>query len=258
MSKFEYSHYSELIAMAIDFARPDPEPGQIEFYRKYLDKVDGPYLELASGTGRILYPLKKIGYDIEGVDSSQEMLERCKFREEKFGVKVKMYQQFMQDFKIDKKYGLILIADCSFALLVDPKDQIVALKNIYMHLKPGGILLFDVMTLPDKKEKEVGTDFNYAVSPDEKQIVISRSIFKYDSITHKRYGTKTQELYEDGVFKYAKTFLDPMRFDDPQDVCKLLEEAGFAEIKVAKYLSDDHLGDEMPSTVSIRCRKPMN
>ena len=40
--------------------------------------VDGPILELGCGTGRILLPLARAGYDITGIDLSVHMLDVCR------------------------------------------------------------------------------------------------------------------------------------------------------------------------------------
>ncbi len=143
-----YSHYSALMAEAMDRGRPGPDEGQLEFLRKYLRR-DEPNLELACGTGRLLFPIKQLGYDICGVDSSPEMLARCRLREERSGFGVQTYQQFMQTFEIETAFGLIFIADCSFDLLYTVEDQRATLRNIKRHLLPGGTLLFDTETPPD-------------------------------------------------------------------------------------------------------------
>ena len=38
----------------------------------------GPILELGCGTGRVLLPLARAGYEITGLDLSAQMLERCR------------------------------------------------------------------------------------------------------------------------------------------------------------------------------------
>ncbi|MFO7537702.1 MAG: class I SAM-dependent methyltransferase [Chloroflexota bacterium] len=41
-------------------------------------QADGPILELGCGTGRLLRPLARAGYQVTGVDNSEAMLARCR------------------------------------------------------------------------------------------------------------------------------------------------------------------------------------
>ncbi|MEY2344348.1 class I SAM-dependent methyltransferase [Proteus mirabilis] len=52
--------------------------GDVEYYQQRLKDVKGKILEPAVGTGRILIPLLQSGFNIEGFDLSEEMLEFCK------------------------------------------------------------------------------------------------------------------------------------------------------------------------------------
>ena len=54
------------------------ERGDIGFYVNEAALVDGPILELASGTGRVLIPIARTGKRIVGVERSRQMLDRCR------------------------------------------------------------------------------------------------------------------------------------------------------------------------------------
>ena len=250
-----YSHYSALMAEAMDRGRPGPDEGQIEFLQKYLRR-DAPNLDLACGNGRLLFPVKQLGYEIYGVDCSPEMLARCRLKEERYGFSVTTYQQFMQTFKIDMSFGLIFIADCSFDLLYTIEDQQMTLQNIKRHLKPGGTLLFDIETVPDPARMASGQSATWGSYDEGKTIIVSRKIFRYNPETHQRPGLQIHELYIDGVFSCKQAYEDPMRFNDPQAVASLLAEEGFLDISLGRYLSDEPPLNTVGELVSIRCKAP--
>ena len=70
-------------------------------------------LELACGSGLYLFPLKKNGFNVEGLDISKEMLDVARKRSKT----IKLYQQDMTKFNTKKKYDAILILNSGLALL---------------------------------------------------------------------------------------------------------------------------------------------
>ena len=49
----------------------------VEFYLRLAERTGGPVLECMCGTGRVLIPFARKGYEIAGVDRSATMLDRC-------------------------------------------------------------------------------------------------------------------------------------------------------------------------------------
>jgi ubiquinone/menaquinone biosynthesis C-methylase UbiE len=113
-------------------------------------------LELGCGTGIYLFPLKKAGFSIEGLDISKEMLREVKKRSKQ----IKLYQKNMATFSIPKKYDAILCLNSSLILLPTFKQIEKTLKKTYQHLKKQGILILD---LPNhaKEIKEKNNSLNY-------------------------------------------------------------------------------------------------
>ena len=46
----------------------------LPLYPGLADRVGGPILEVACGSGRLLLPLARVGYELVGLDSSEPML----------------------------------------------------------------------------------------------------------------------------------------------------------------------------------------
>ena len=71
--------YGTLATEVYDLDKPIGRSfGDVEYYTRLLATISGRILEPATGTGRILIPLLEAGHEVDGVDSSPEMLAVCR------------------------------------------------------------------------------------------------------------------------------------------------------------------------------------
>ena len=124
--------------------------GDVEFYVEEAKTRGGPVLELACGTGRILLPLLEAGLEVDGLDRSPEMLaiaeQKLVEREPELQSRVMLHTGDMSNFKLDKRYPLIIIPHRSFMHLLTAEKQIDALMTIREHLTEDGCLIFNIVT----------------------------------------------------------------------------------------------------------------
>jgi len=66
-----HAEWCELVAAEIDHSK------EIDFWAKCIKESGEPVLELGSGTGRVLVPLLERGFEIVGIDTSKDMMDRC-------------------------------------------------------------------------------------------------------------------------------------------------------------------------------------
>ncbi len=120
----------------------------VDFLLKLAERTGGPVLELMSGTGRVLVPFAKAGYDITGVDRSPSMLDECttkiSFLDAATQQRIEIVQGDVRDVKLDKKFKLIVMPSNSFLHLLTTKDQEQALNNVATHLMDDGLFSFSV------------------------------------------------------------------------------------------------------------------
>jgi SAM-dependent methyltransferase len=118
--------------------------------QQFAARCGSPVLELACGTGRVLLPLARQGYQVSGVDISPAMLEvaRDKVAAEGLADRVTLVEGDMRDFALDGRFNLAFVAVNSFMHLLTTDDQLTALACIRRHLNPGGLLLVDLFN-PD-------------------------------------------------------------------------------------------------------------
>jgi len=120
----------------------------IPFYMDYARKSRGETLELACGTGRILFPIAREGVKITGLDISQGMLDiaRRKLTEldEKYKANVELVRGDMVAFDLRKKFAMIYIPFRSFQGLLTKTDQGACLARVNEHLTDDGTFILDL------------------------------------------------------------------------------------------------------------------
>lgn len=103
-------------------------------------------LDLACGTGTMTWLLARRGYEMIGVDNSEEMLCEAMNKMGE-GIPPLFLQQSMP--KLDL-YGTVDAAICcldSLNYLTDPKDVQRTFERLHLFIAPGGILVFDINTV---------------------------------------------------------------------------------------------------------------
>ncbi len=120
----------------------------LDLYRDYAE-VHGPYgpiLELACGSGRLLLPLAREGYELTGVDSSARMLALARQQSEQAGVNshVTLVQQDIRTLHLEQRFRLAFVALGSFAHIATRKEQQQTLAALRAHLATGGLFILDI------------------------------------------------------------------------------------------------------------------
>lgn len=110
-----------------------PEP-----YAKFITDHGEPALELGCGDGEPLLDLRAAGWDVDGVDSSADMLERCRLQAGRRGLQVTLHCQRMEQLDVPRRYRSIFLAGPTINLLPDDDTTVLALQRIHTHLTSGG------------------------------------------------------------------------------------------------------------------------
>ncbi len=112
-------------------------------------------LDLGCGTGTLTELLYAKGYDMIGVDSSEEMLLKAMEKKEKFGSEILYLCQDMRDLDLYSTVGTVVsVCDSVNYLLEDDEvESVFLLVNNYLY--KGGLFIFDFNTVY-KYEKVIG------------------------------------------------------------------------------------------------------
>jgi len=104
-------------------------------------------LDLGCGTGTLTELLAKEGYDMIGVDFSEEMLNRAIEKREESGLQILYLLQDMREFEL---YGTVkaVISVCdSLNYLLEEEDIIETFRLVNNYLDPKGLFIFDFNTV---------------------------------------------------------------------------------------------------------------
>jgi SAM-dependent methyltransferase len=118
-------------------------PYGLDFYVALAREANGPVLDVACGTGRILLPCLQAGVDIEGLDLFEPMLKTLRAKAAALGLSPRLHQADMGDFSVSRRYRLIMIPFNAFIHNMTQEAQIRCLERCREHLLPGGNLTFD-------------------------------------------------------------------------------------------------------------------
>jgi len=103
-------------------------------------------VDLACGTGSVALELSALGYDMIGIDRSEQMLAAAASKAPPSGANILWLQQDMSEFELYGTVGLIVSALDSINYLTEPYKLERCFKLVHNYLDPGGLFVFDVNT----------------------------------------------------------------------------------------------------------------
>lgn len=110
-------------------------------------------LDSGCGTGEISARLKKAGFDVTGIDISEEMLAVAQQKSAEEGLRIPFYQMDMRKLEgFEEPFDAILICCDSLNYLTSEEDVKEAFRQASNNLKENGLLIFDVHS-PYKMEE---------------------------------------------------------------------------------------------------------
>ncbi|MFJ9105673.1 class I SAM-dependent methyltransferase [Streptomyces sp. NPDC102405] len=145
----------------------DPGP-----YAAFIQQAGTPALELGCGDGDPLLELRRRGLDVDGVDSSADMLERLRRRADEQDIRATVFHQRMEALNLPRRYRAVFLAGPTFTLLPDDATALAALRGIRAHLTEGGIALVPLFTPTPTPAEQFGR-VRTAAAPDGAELRIS-------------------------------------------------------------------------------------
>ena len=131
---------------------------------------DGLVLELGCGTGTMTEILAEAGYDMIGVDQSEEMLEEAARKREESGHEILYLCQDMREFEL---YGTVRAIVCvcdSMNYILEEEEVLGILTSAARnYLDYGGLFIFDLNT--EYKYKEILGEQTIAENREESSFI---------------------------------------------------------------------------------------
>lgn len=227
---------------------------EIDFLAAKIKSLGEPALELGSGTGKILIPLLEQGYDIIGIDTSEDMTARCLAACKAKNLKVQIHEQSMLEFDLPLEFSLIFLDSGGLGLFTEDQNIQATFKRVKAHLKPGGAFIYDFELVPDAYEDTNRWTGDWICGPDD-VVIAWRKRMKHDPVTNVWQWLFIVEKFVGGCLvdteaneRWGRTFT----LDEGLQYAKA---AGFEDIKATNWLTDDPPSKDS-QLISIQCRKP--
>lgn len=210
---------------------------------------EGLVLDLGCGTGSLTELLSAAGYDMIGVDASEEMLDLAYEKKAASGSDILYLCQDMRELEL---YGtveaVISVCDCMNYIL-EYEDLVQVFRLVNNYLDPGGVLLFDFNTVY-KYEKILG-DVTIAENREDCAFIWENfydeetRINEYDLT----FFVREKDGAQGGLFR---RFLEThcQRGYELSEIRALLEEGG---LRFEEALDADTLGEVTPESGRIYC-----
>ena len=213
-----------------------PFADDLPLYVELAQTQGGAVLELCCGSGRLLVPLAEAGQRLVGVDASGPMLAIARRKLAAAGPAVagraRLVQADLREFRLDQQFDLVLIAVKSFAYLTERAEQLAALRRVYEHLRPGGLLALDLLhPRPDWLARADGSVWQDLAHHDEQRgltVARTETVVSTDLARQIRVMRSVYEIVSaDGSVR--KRLVEwPFRFTYRYEAEHLLERAGFS------------------------------
>ena len=111
-------------------------------FDKYLTARPELVLDLACGTGRMTRELAARGYDMIGVDGSEDMLSEAMYSYDREGILYLL--QDMREFELYGTVGAVVCCLDSINYLLEETDVAKTFATVHNYLDPDGLFIFDV------------------------------------------------------------------------------------------------------------------
>lgn len=124
----------------------------VEFYMEILRREGlkpRTAVDLACGTGSVTKILAEKGYEVTGVDLSEEMLTQAFQKVQDMENPPRFICQNLRSLYLPRGVDMAVCALDSLDYITNPEDCAEAIRCTYKALNPGGIFIFDVNT-PEK------------------------------------------------------------------------------------------------------------
>ncbi|WP_078390924.1 class I SAM-dependent DNA methyltransferase [Shouchella patagoniensis] len=245
MSYEHFSSYYDLLMEHVEY----------EEWLRYMERIFLEHnvnvdhvLDLGCGTGELLLLMDQKGWQVTGVDLSEEMLSIAQSKLQMAGVTPQLYQGDMSELPPLGLFDVITIFCDSLNYLDDEEAVKRTFASCYKQLKPGGMLLFDVHSPAKIKAfdgavfADASKDVSYIWTSfaGEKPLSIEHEL-TFFALTKNGYYERVEELhkertFESGIYK------------------SWLEDAGFSLVEITADFLTKQPTDES-ERLFFACRK---
>ncbi len=193
-----------------------------------LESEKNLVVDLGCGTGTLTQMLYEAGYDMIGVDNSEEMLNVAMEKRDRVGSAVLYLLQDMRELELYSTVGTVISVCDSINYVLEEEELLTTFKLINNYLYPGGLFIFDFNTV--YKYEEVIGDATIAENREECSFIWENYYHEEEEINE--YDLTVFVREEDGRFRRFQEN-HYQRGYRPETIRRLLTEAGLEVVEMA-------------------------
>jgi SAM-dependent methyltransferase len=241
-------HYGLVAEWWAEFNTDGPE---IEYFGRFVERGQ-PALDAGCGTGRLLLPWLRAGYDVDGSDVSADMVALCRQQAGREGFDPTLLVQPLHALSPERRYRTIVVCGVLGLGTTRAQDQ-KGLERIRQCLEPGGTLVLDNQvpyavaprwrrwTKTDRGElpaawPESGDRRRIA---DGSELELRSRIVAVDPLDQTHTLEIRAQRWTAGELVGTEEYTLSMRSYFRDELLLMLERAGFADVDVRGDYSDD-------------------
>lgn len=240
MNELKQNYYGSLCTEMYEILHEKAPTNELRFYLSYAEE-DMKILEPLCGSGRFLVPFLDCGYDISGMDLSEEML--AKLKQKAPGAKV--IQTDIVKYSAREKFDYIFIPSGSVSLFTDMELCKNILRKMKELLNPGGKFVFAVDTVFDRCADRIDYKADISVKTKEGFDLVLKGKSYYDEKTQTQFSPSIYELYDGAELLQSETMDFQTHLYRYGEMEQYLRECGFKNILTySTYQKEIAVNDE--------------
>ena len=208
---------------------------------------EGILLDLACGTGTVSLMLSDMGYDVIGVDASEDMLSVAQEKKMESGADVIFLCQRMEELDLFGTINACVSTLDSINHVTDKETVKEIFRRVSLFMEDKGIFLFDVNT--PYKHKCVLGDNTFVYDTDEVYCVWQNSTDESLVTTVNLDLFEKDEDDEETYYRYSEEFTE--RAYDLDDIKKWLEDVKFEVVGIYEEMTKNSVKADTQRAVFV-------
>ncbi|WP_295158066.1 bifunctional 2-polyprenyl-6-hydroxyphenol methylase/3-demethylubiquinol 3-O-methyltransferase UbiG [uncultured Brachyspira sp.] len=247
MSEVRKNYYGSLCTEMYEILHKKAPEDELNFYLSYAEKGK-KILEPLCGSGRFLIPFIERGFDIIGIDISDEMLKKLKLKMPN----AKIIHTDIIKYSPKEKFDYIFISSGSVSLFTDINICKQILSRIKKWLSESGKFVFAVDTIANRCIDNNDYNISASVKTKENFEIVLKSKNYYKEQT--QFSPSIYEMYNNNAELLKSEFMDfQTHLYKYGEMEQYLKEAGFTQIKTFSSFEKEIAADDKCDMFLFEC-----
>lgn len=242
------NYYDSLCTEMYEILHRKAPQDELDFYLSYAE-MGKRILEPLCGSGRFLIPFLERGFDIRGIDLSEEMLAKLRQK----APDAKVIQADIIDYAVEEQFDYIFIPSGSVSLFTDMDTCQRVLRKMRELLAPDGRFVFAVDTVFDRCAEDDDYKVNISVKTDTGFDLILKGRNHYDEGSQTQFSPSIYELYRGAELLQSETMDFQTHLYRYGEMDEHLRKCGFASISVYSNYRKDPAVDDRCEMLIYEC-----